>query len=147
MPYYEDTQKRLQEIKKKRTGGRLILRSEEIDLEVQEKRNNRGALLASPFIGSPLASISMHMSEIEPGSKTNCHRHLNEAIIHILSGQGYSIIDGQRIDWKAGDTICVPVNAWHQHFNASEVEPARYIACTNGPLMESLQLREIEDKI
>lgn len=144
--YYEKTHERLRKIRQKRADARLIMRAEEVDLVRQEKRNNRGALLASPFIGSAVASIQLHMSEIAPGGQGSGHRHLNEAIIYILEGRGYSIIDDKKIEWKTGDTICIPPNSWHQHFNASETETATYLGFTNGPLMEHLQLREMVDE-
>ena len=148
MPYYADALKRMKELEqqKKSRMDKLVTRGADVKREVQKERNNRGALLASPFIGSPLFSIAMHTSEIMPGEKGKAHRHFNEAIIHIISGEGYSIIDDHRIDWTAGDTIVVPVFSWHQHFNKSSKDAVRYIACTNGPLMESLGLRQIEDK-
>ncbi len=34
----------------------------------------------------------------------------------------------QRVDWEEGDLIGIPLWAWHQHFNDSDTEPARYLA-------------------
>jgi uncharacterized RmlC-like cupin family protein len=38
----------------------------------------------------------------------------------------------------AGDAIYIPVRAWHQHTNASESEPCRYVACESAALMQNL---------
>jgi gentisate 1,2-dioxygenase len=90
-------------------------------------------------------TIDAHISEIPPGGHNNRHRHMNEAIIYILSGRGHSIIqppDGpeQRLDWEEGDLFSPPLNWWHQHFNDDPDKPARYLAITNVALMTRLGL-------
>jgi gentisate 1,2-dioxygenase len=38
------------------------------------------------------------------------------SVYHVISGSGHSNIDGQKVEWKHGDTFCIP--SWHkcQHF-------------------------------
>lgn len=88
-------------------------------------------------------TMDFHVSELAPGSHNNRHRHTNEAIILILFGKGHTILtspEGKetRIDWGAGDIFSPPLNWWHQHFNDDPDKPARYLAATNVPLMESM---------
>ena len=90
-------------------------------------------------------TMDAHISEIPPGGHNNRHRHLNEAIIYILSGRGYSVLQKegeppQRVDWDEGDILSPPLFAWHQHFNLDPDRPARYLAITNVPLMIALGL-------
>ncbi len=90
-------------------------------------------------------TIEAHISEIPPGGHNKRHRHMNEAIIVIVSGRGYSTIqvEGQpeeRYDWEEGDMFSPPLNAWHQHFNSDPDQPARYLAVTNIGLMTKLNL-------
>src|SRR5258708_7070374 len=64
-------------------------------------------------------------------------------MIHVLSGRGSSTVwndAGQRItfEWKAGSLFAIPLNTWHQHFNGSGREPARYVAVTNAPAVINL---------
>jgi gentisate 1,2-dioxygenase len=77
--------------------------------------------------------------------KTVGHRHTVEAIIYWQTGFGYSIIDGVRYDWKAGDILCVPMFAWHRHVNNSD-EYAYYVASTTGPLSMGLGQAVYEDE-
>lgn len=88
-------------------------------------------------------TIEAHISEIPPGSHSKKHRHMNEAIIYVVSGRGYSTIqeEGQEeitLEWQEGDMFSPPLNAWHQHFNRDSEQPARYLAVTNIGLMKSL---------
>jgi len=64
----------------------------------------------------------------------------------VVSGSGMSVIEGQEVQWKAGDAFYVPVWAWHQHINQSQKDSALYIACENAPLLQNLgaALREEE---
>lgn len=94
-------------------------------------------------------TIDAHISELPPGGCSKKHRHINEAIIYILSGKGYTIIhkEGEpekKYEWEEGDLLSVPLFAWHQHFNADPNKPARYLAITNVPLMKMLKVLKIE---
>ena len=66
--------------------------------------------------------------EIPVGWQTGKHVHGEESI-HILKGQGFSIINGQRFDWKDGSTLQIPYRAEHQHFNTGD-EPALLLSAT-----------------
>ena len=72
---------------------------------------------------------------IYPSHSHSCtHKH-NEAIIIIVRGQGYSILDGERIDWAPGDVLYVGAGVWHQHHVTSD-EPAMAIAIKPLPIQE-----------
>jgi len=83
---------------------------------------------------------------INPGEHILPHRHNSFALYHIMKGKGYSVVEGERIDWEAGDILCIPVMAWHSNCNLDPKEPALFLATINRPLMEALDLFEIEDK-
>lgn len=103
------------------------------------ERKMRGSAGAH-FALSGNRTIDAHISELPPGGHNKRHRHINEAIIYILAGRGYSIIQKEgeppvRVDWEEGDMFSPPLWAWHQHFNTDPQRPARYLAVTNAPLM------------
>lgn len=57
-----------------------------------------------------------------PGAHSGKHSHM-EAAIYVLQGEGYSIVDGERIDWKKGTLLHVQgPQTVHQHFNTGQVE-------------------------
>jgi gentisate 1,2-dioxygenase len=87
--------------------------------------------------------ITAHVSEIAPGGSNKRHRHTAEAIIYVLSGRGYTIIQEEgkaekKIDWEEGDLFSPPLFAWHQHFNADVDRPARYLAVSTSVFMHHL---------
>jgi len=66
----------------------------------------------------------MAMFQIPPGKAQARHRHPGEAILYIVQGRGYSVIDERRYEWEAGDAVLVHHYCWHQHFNADSERPA-----------------------
>jgi len=102
------------------------------------------------FVDLPSRCISMTIGWLEPGQSSNRHRHTYETILYILEGEGYSQVGNQRVEWKTGDAVYVPVWAWHNHVNTSTTGRARYLACENAPVLQNLgglALREeIKDK-
>ncbi|MDH5422864.1 MAG: cupin domain-containing protein [Acidimicrobiia bacterium] len=89
-------------------------------------------------------TLGVHMSQVAPGGMKPGHRHLDEAVFYIVSGHGWSELKQsddapvQRVDWKAGDMLSIPANAWHQHFNGSADEPALQLAFKNTRLLRKL---------
>ncbi len=72
------------------------------------------------------------------------HRHVSSAINYYFSGSGYSVVDGQRYEWKAGD-LMVSAPGWAVHNHASYDEPVYELTIQDQPLhimMESLLWQE-----
>jgi oxalate decarboxylase/phosphoglucose isomerase-like protein (cupin superfamily) len=88
-------------------------------------------------------SNDCYVCEIPAGRKLTPQRQLFEEMILVLDGRGSTTVwndAGQRItfEWKAGAIFAIPLNTWHQHFNGSGKEPARYVAVTNLPIVLNL---------
>ena len=79
-------------------------------------------------------TFHLHVEEYGPGGRSQKHGHVNEAAFYILDGRGYEIHDGVRYDWQAGDVVVVHNNCVHQHFNASDTEPARALVIKTKPM-------------
>jgi gentisate 1,2-dioxygenase len=82
-------------------------------------------------------------AEIPAGKKSGAHRHSYEETQYVLSGSGYIIIEDQRIEWKEGDTLCIPVFSWHQHFNTGK-QTARFLVHHNRPYMQNMGFLVVE---
>ena len=69
------------------------------------------------------------------------HRHQGGLVIYVLDGKGYSIVEGQRMDWEKGDLVLLPLNpseVEHQHFNLDPDKPALWAAFIHIPIQEHL---------
>lgn len=110
-------------------------------LAPRPKRNSRAA--AFDALGGN-TTLGIHLSEVPPGGEKQGHRHLDEATFYIVAGRGWTELRQddrapvQRVDWQAGDVVVIPANAWHQHFNADPVHPARQLAFKNTRLLRKL---------
>src|SRR5574340_444558 len=88
-------------------------------------------------------SNDCYVCEIPPGKQLEPQRQLFEEMIYVLDGRGSTAVwndAGRRVtfEWKAGALFAVPLNAWHQHFNGSGKEAARYVGVTNAPQVMNL---------
>lgn len=79
--------------------------------------------------------IGVIAGRMDPGHVSERHRHTHEAVMVIIAGEGRSEVEGQTLEWKAGDVFVIPAWAWHRHFNG-ETE-AIYIACDTLPVMRA----------
>jgi gentisate 1,2-dioxygenase len=142
----KDRRQNLEDEATQKKASKLIVRGDEVALKENPRRGNRSLMIISPGKGFHIQTMDCRMSELPPGVSTNIHRHRSQAIIHILVGSGYSVVNDQKITWKAGDTLFIPSWFYHNFCNSDPEKPARYLAVTNGPLVFGLGLEEEEKK-
>lgn len=130
-------------VRKLRKEGKVVSRGSDF---VLPKDKHQWKFMVDISLGYPICTMSQFKSVIPPGGHTTYHRHPCEAIIHVVKGRGYSRIDGRRFEWSAGDSICVPYDSWHQHFNKSKTQPVECVATINSRLMSFLGLFEYDEK-
>ncbi|HLC25175.1 MAG TPA: cupin domain-containing protein [bacterium] len=78
-----------------------------------------------------LRSLLVFMQEIPPGSRSGKQKHQGGIVHFVLKGRGYTVVNGKRHDWEAGDTISLPVfpdGIEYQHFNSDPGAPVVFIA-------------------
>jgi quercetin dioxygenase-like cupin family protein len=100
------------------------------------------------FVDLPSKNVSMTIGGLLPDQMTNRHRHTYETVLYVIEGHGYTEVEDERVEWKAGDAVYIPSWAWHRHKNLSSEESAKYIACENAPQLQNLgvALREEEGR-
>ncbi len=89
--------------------------------------------------GHVLPTLACWVQLLRPSVRTRAHRHTSSAVYHVFRGRGYSVIDGQRLDWEAGDFLALPPWAWHEHASIGPDE-AILFSITDLPVMEALDL-------
>jgi len=72
------------------------------------------------------ASASQHIVQIRDREFLHVHK-LHDATVTMLRGQGYLVLDRQRINLNAGDVIHIPRGVAHQYVNTSS-EPTVALA-------------------
>lgn len=106
-----------------------------------------------------IESVDISMQYIPVGSRSGKHRHMSEEFMFILEGKGYSLhwdvnafIDDKyywkaeeeptKWEWEAGDSVYIPPNTIHQHFNADST-PVRFLTAESR-IMKHLKLHDLE---
>lgn len=64
-------------------------------------------------------------------------RETLSAVYHIVSGKGYTSIDGEIFHWDQGDTFCLPAWKKYQHFAGPEYTVYLY-RCDDLPMLKAL---------
>lgn len=120
---------------KRRRAGRVLIKGS--DLHFGQTRMGRVAYIVDPRLGFNTKVMSTLLAEVPAGRHSGAHRHLYEEVNYVLAGEGYSIVEDRRYDWRAGDALNIPVFSWHQHFNTGG-ETARFLVHTTRPQLENL---------
>lgn len=93
----------------------------------------------NPSTGGPvMKTLGAAMQMIRPNERTKAHKHTGSIVYCVAVGKGYSIINGQKIGWKSGDTFCVPSWAWHEHANETSGD-AFLFQFNDLPVIKSMQ--------
>lgn len=121
----------------KRRASRVLVKPR--DLLFGNTPMGKVAYAVDRATGFHVKALSTAVAEIEPGSRSGAHRHLYDEIDYILEGEGRAIVDDQVYEIKKGDTLAIPVFAWHQYFSTGDV-PLRILAHSTRPAMENLGL-------
>lgn len=95
--------------------------------------------------GSVMPTIACHMQMLLPGEKTTAHRFVCCKNYHVVEGEGYSMVGGQRLGWEDKDVFTLPTWTFCEHVNRGD-RPAFLFSFSDAPVMKALSLYREETK-
>src|SRR5215475_15704234 len=125
---------RAKEIRNKRMAeGKVIINGKDLPWELNRQGRIKYFLTdRSEDVSAP--GWLVFQQEIQKHS--GMHRHQGGTFIFVLGGKGYSMVNGERYDWGAGDLTILPMTAGgvaHQHFNLAPDVPALWMRVAYTP--------------
>ncbi len=117
--------------------GKVVIRA--ADRPFQQTRQGRLRFYLARGITTDAPLKDWHCFVLDVQRHSGKHRHQGGLCIFVLEGEGYSVVDGERIDWEAGDLILLPIKPGgceHQHFNRYADRPCKWIAFIYMPLQD-----------
>jgi gentisate 1,2-dioxygenase len=95
----------------------------------------------NPWTGGPvMPTMSCRIQRLVPGFHGARRRHSAGTILHVVRGEGTTVVDGQEIAWGEKDVFVVPSWAGYEHVNASRSADAVLFSYTNEPVVRALGL-------
>ncbi len=134
---YELAIKHDREFAERQMTGRIVLRLEDCPQEQTRQGLLRPYLDPFAIKDTPLQHWAVFTHEVR--TQSGKHRHQGGLAIYVIEGRGYSIVDGERIEWEKGDLVLLPLRpdgVEHQHFNLDRAKPALWIAFIHFPLRD-----------
>ena len=106
-----------------------------VELKPWARRGGRGVFINHE---ASRTSNDCYVCEIPAGKELTPQRQLFEEMVLVLSGHGSTSVwndAGQKVtfEWGPGAMFAIPLNTWHQHFNGSGTQAARFVSSTNMP--------------
>ena len=100
---------------------------------------------ANPVTGGhSLPTLALKLQRLAPGFRTAAHRHTSSVVYHVAKGEGFSVIDGKRLDWSKGDTFVLPSWLPHEH-GADSFDDAVLFTMSDLPIIEAMGLYREEE--
>ena len=136
---YEAVMRYRRDLKERNLNGPVVVRVE--DREMFQSRQGKVRIFLDPvtYKDTPLQTWRVFTHEIS--TRSGKHRHQGGLVIYVVDGEGYSVVDGERKDWKKGDLVLLPLNpkgVEHQHYNTNPSKPATWVAFIHIPMQEYL---------
>lgn len=107
-----------------------VVRLSELPLEKNEQGLMRWYLHPS-ITDTVLSTLSIYRQEIPAGSRSGRLKFQGAQILFIVEGRGYTMLDGVKHAWEAGDVVSLPCKRDGiivQHFNSDPQKLAVFLA-------------------
>src|SRR5258708_10527263 len=129
--YHIQKKRRAEFIEDWRKHRQSVIREEDVAL-VPTARGMRTGVYMGWDGDRPTRSLDALVHEVDPRAVTTIHRHSWDAILFMVSGSGWTEVDGVRYAWKPWDAIHIPAWSWHRHGN-DRAAPAPFMSYSSEP--------------
>lgn len=95
----------------------------------------------NPVDGQPVyKTITFFAQMLRPGERTRPLKQTASLLITPFEGSpGYSIVEGERLDWDLFDTVAVPGGCWAEHVNESS-QACIFFVASDEPALKAFSL-------
>jgi len=128
--FWDELLKMRDEQRANRKSAVQVVRGKDLPQEVNRQGLMRWYM--HPKITDTVLTTHMFFEqEIPPGSRSGRLKFQGEQVMYIIKGKGYTLIDGVKHSWKAGDVVNLPLRKPGivvQHFNEDPNESAKFVA-------------------
>lgn len=125
-------------------GGQVVMKRAELPIERGRQGLLRWYLNSQEDPDDATAVSALQEWDVfthEIHTHSGSHRHQGGLVIYVVRGSGSTVVEGERIHWKAGDLLLLPVvpgGVAHQHFNDEDSEPAEWVAFIYRPMHDAI---------
>lgn len=137
--YYERFLRSRADFVQRQSTGPVVVKAADRDVHMTRQGRITYLLDKLTFPDTPLQDWLVFKHDLR--TQSGKHRHQGGLVIYVIHGRGYSIVDGERVDWKAGDLLLLPIKpegVEHQHFNSDPANLCEWIAFVHMPIYDYL---------
>lgn len=127
-----------------RQHHRTVIRAKDVQLQDSARGHRVGCYMGIDG-GNPTRVLDAWVHELDPGRTQTIHRHSWDAMMFVVSGSGWTEIDGTRYEWRPWDALHLPAWAWHRSGVDGDT-PARIMTYSTEPLLSSLGMAVLDDR-
>ena len=137
--YYERFMRSRRAFIERQKSGPVVIKAKDREMHLTRQGRIIYFLDKLTFPDTPLQDWLVFVHDLK--TQSGKHRHQGGLVIYVIDGTGYSVVDGERVDWKAGDLLLLPIKpeeVEHQHFNLDPSKPCHWIAFVYMPIYDYL---------
>jgi len=135
--HYEAVMSLLEEKRERATSGRIVIRRSTLDWQ-QNRQGKVGYYMVEAISDTALTDWRVFAHEIHTHSGK--HTHQGGIVLYVTKGRGYTVVNGVKKEWKAGDMVLLPVlpgGVEHQHWSLDPDTPSEWVAFRYIPWMSA----------
>lgn len=126
--FYEAIMQRLKDRREIARTGRIVLKRSDFVWQ-QSRQGKIGYYLTEEIEDAALRDWRIFAHEIHTHSGR--HTHQGGIMLYVTKGRGYTVVNGRKEYWKAGDLLLLPIvpgGVEHQHWNEDPDHPSEWVA-------------------